>query len=200
MTEPRQHTASSGHGRCRSVAVVGIDGHAVDIEAQLGGRYEFDLQGMPGEPPGQVQDRLQPAIQASQESWPHGRVTVRSAPAALPKPARRLELGMAVAILSAAGEVPEPAPDVVFLGALEPDGRLRAIAGVLPAVLGALKVGAQRVVVPESNVDEAKMAPGVGVVGVRTLRQVLALLRRAPMPDEPPAQARGLIDETRDDA
>ncbi|WP_129665749.1 DUF4192 family protein [Phytoactinopolyspora endophytica] len=51
-------------GRCRSVAVVGVDGHLVDVEARLAGEHGFDLHGLPGEGTGaedQSRQRFQDA-------------------------------------------------------------------------------------------------------------------------------------------
>jgi len=48
--------------------------------------------------------------------------------------------------------------------------------GVLPAVLAA-GAEATHVVVPESHAGKARLVPGVSVLGVRSLRQVLAVLR-----------------------
>jgi magnesium chelatase family protein len=76
--------------------------------------------------------------------------------------------------------------DVVFVGELSLDGRLRPVRGVLPAVLAAANAGLARVVVPEANEAEARLIPGVSVLGARSLSQVLAALRGLPMPDEPP--------------
>src|SRR5690606_20420717 len=50
----------------------------------------------------------------------------------------------------------------------------------------AADAGFERVFVPESNVGEARLVPSVEVVGVRSLRQVVALLRGEEEPDDPP--------------
>jgi hypothetical protein len=42
------------------------------------------------------------------------------------------------------------------------------------------------VVVPEANTGEARQVPDMEVVGARSLRQVLAFLRGAEIPEEPP--------------
>src|SRR5699024_6986959 len=78
--------------------------------------------------------------------------------------------------------------ETVFLGELALDGRLRALRGVLPATLAAAEAGATTVFVPEANVAEAELVTGVAVVGVRSLRHVLALLNGEPEPDDPPVE------------
>lgn len=78
---------------------------------------------------------------------------------------------------------------MVLLGELGLDGRLKPIRGTLPSVLAAATAGRTRFVVPEPNVDEARLVAEVEVFGVRSLRQALALLCGDELPDEPPYPA-----------
>ncbi|MBI5159809.1 MAG: ATP-binding protein, partial [Micrococcales bacterium] len=49
------------------------------------------------------------------------------------------------------------------------DGRLRPVRGVLPAVLAAQRAGAETIMVPAASADEARLVPGIRVVGVVSL-------------------------------
>lgn len=60
----------------------------------------------------------------------------------------------------------------MLLGELSLDGRVRAVRGVLPAVLAAKRDGWPAVVVPADNLAEASLVDGIDVWGVRTLRQL----------------------------
>jgi magnesium chelatase family protein len=176
-------------GRCRSVALVGVQGTVVDIDVHIGGMPGFTLVGLPDASLYEARDRVRAAVLSSGESWPLQKITVSLSPAALPKRGSHFDLGVAVAIMAAADEVPESAtPGVVFLGELALDGRLRSVPGVLPAVLAASKAGVRRVVVPERNVAEARQIPDVSVVGTRSLRQTLAFLRGVDPPDDEPEE------------
>jgi magnesium chelatase family protein len=76
-----------------------------------------------------------------------------------------------MASMAAAGDVSsESVASVVHLGELGLDGRLRPIAGILPAVLAAARSGMTRVMVPSANVPEAALVPGVTVIGLASLR------------------------------
>ncbi|TDC57065.1 ATP-binding protein [Jiangella ureilytica] len=173
--------------RCRSVALIGVRGTVVDIEVHIGGMPGFSLIGLPDASLYESRDRVRAAVLSSRESWPLQRITVSLSPAALPKRGSHFDLGVAVAILAAADEVPLDAVDgVLFLGELALDGRLRPVLGVLPAVLAAERAGLGRAVVPEANVAEARLIPGVRVFGARSLRQVLAFLRGTEIPPEAP--------------
>jgi magnesium chelatase family protein len=63
---------------------------------------------------------------------------------------------------------------------------VRPVRGILPAVLAAADAGYEQVVVPECAAAEASLVPGVSVLGVRSLRQLIAILADEPVPDEEP--------------
>jgi magnesium chelatase family protein len=73
-----------------------------------------------------------------------------------------------------------------MIGELGLDGRVRPVRGVLPAVLAAADAGYEQVVVPECTAAEAALVPGVSVLGVRSLRQLIAVLTDEPVPEEEP--------------
>ena len=172
--------------RCRSVALSGVRGTVVDIEVHIGGMPGFTIVGLPDASLHEARDRVRAAVLSSAETWPLQRITVSLSPAALPKRGSHFDLGVATAIVAAADEQPMPDLDeMVFLGELALDGRLRPVPGVLPAALAAAAAGASQVVVPEANAGEARLVPGLSVLAARSLRQVLAVLRGEPPPDEP---------------
>jgi magnesium chelatase family protein len=99
-------------------------------------------------------------------------------PASLPKRGSSFDLGIAIAILSAAGAIPAPSlGGLMFFGELGLDGRLRPVRGVLPAVAAAAAAGFKTVAVPEENAAEAALVPGVRVVAAPSLGSLLDWLR-----------------------
>jgi magnesium chelatase family protein len=173
--------------RCRSVALSGVRGTVVDIEVHIGGMPGFTIVGLPDASLHEARDRVRAAVLSSAEAWPLQRITVSLSPAALPKRGSHFDLGVATAIVAANEQQPLPVTEgMVFLGELALDGRLRAVPGVLPAALAAAAAGASHIVVPEANSGEARLVPGLSVLAARSLRQVLAVLRGEPVPDEPP--------------
>lgn len=92
---------------------------------------------------------------------------------------------MACAVLGAAERIdPRQIADLVLIGELGLDGRVRPVRGVLPAVLAAAEAGYEHVVVPEQTAGEAALVPGISVLGVRSLRQLIAVLADEPVPEE----------------
>jgi magnesium chelatase family protein len=174
-------------GRTRCVTLLGIDGRIVDVEADVAaGLPAFTVTGLPDTALAQARDRVKAACRNAGLGFPDGRVTVNLSPAALPKQGSGFDHAIAVAVLTAAGVVPPSAPrDVVHLGELSLDGRLKSVRGVLPAVLSAARAGTESVVVPASNEVEARVVPGVEVRAASSLAGLVALYRGEPELDEP---------------
>jgi magnesium chelatase family protein len=172
----------------RTVSLIGAVGHVIDVQADVSpGQVATVLVGRPDAALNEARDRCRMAIINSQLTWPSTRrTTILLSPADLPKRGTHHDLAIAVAVLGATGGVPRDALDgVVFLGELTLDGGLRSVPGVLPMVLAAARQGVRRLVVPEPQADEAAMVPGIDVLGVRSLSQVVAELRGDPVPEAP---------------
>ncbi|GAB3664501.1 YifB family Mg chelatase-like AAA ATPase [Actinocorallia lasiicapitis] len=172
--------------RTRSVGLVGVEGHLVDVEAALtSGTPGLHLVGLPDTALSEARDRVRAAIMHSGEEWPVRHLTVALGPAGLPKAGAGFDVAIAVAILAAAGNLPDGITnDMVMLGELGLDGRIRPVPGVLPAVLGAAEAGVKTVVVPRANGVEAELVPDVKVLAVGSLRSLMCHLRDEPPPPE----------------
>jgi magnesium chelatase family protein len=164
--------------RTHAIALVGVQGHVVEIEADIeAGLVTLLLVGLPDTALREARDRIRSAIVNSQQSWPQRRITVGLSPASLPKRGSGFDLGIAVAILAAAGSVRTvKLNDTVFLSELGLDGRLRPVPGVLPAVAAAATAGFRRIVTAPDNLPEALLVPGVQVVAPANLAALLAWL------------------------
>ena len=165
--------------RTHSIALVGVEGHPVEIETDIeNGLPGLLLVGLPDTALREARDRIRAAIINSGEQWPQRRITVGLSPASLPKRGSGFDLGIAVSVLAAAGTVPTAAIEgVTFLGELGLDGQLRPVCGVLPAVAAAASAGFHKVAVPEISAPEATLVPEVVVLGALTLGALLAWLR-----------------------
>jgi magnesium chelatase family protein len=178
--------------RTHSIALVGVQGHPVEIEADIeNGLVGLMLVGLPDTALREARDRIRAAIVNSREKWPNRRITVGLSPASLPKRGSSFDLGIAVAILAADGAIPPArARDLMFVGELGLDGRLRPVRGVLPAVAAAAAAGFGTVVVPTENAPEACLVPGMRVVAASSLGALLEWLRcQDPVPGSADAVA-----------
>ena len=141
-----------------SRAQEGVAAPAVTVEVHLsGGLPGTSIVGLPETAVKEARDRVRVAIQNAQLDYPSRRVTVSLAPADLPKDGGRFDLPIALGILAAAGQVPkENLGRYEFLGELALSGELRAVTGVLPAALKAVRAG-RTLIVPHANGAEAAL-------------------------------------------
>ncbi len=72
----------------------------------------------------------------------------------------------------------------VLLGELGLDGRVRPVRGILPAVLTAAQSGFSRAIVPLRQAAEAQLVADIDIIGVGSLRHLVAFMRHAPIPDD----------------
>lgn len=179
--------------RAYAVGLVGLDGHVVEVEADLAlGLPGLTVTGLPDAALAEARDRVRAAVVNSGQAWPQRRITLGLSPAWLPKRGSGFDLALAVSVLAAAQVVPPAAlAGRVLLGELGLDGRVRPVRGVLPAVLTAVQAGFERVVVPHANLAEACLVPGVQAVGVQSLRALVAMLRGEPWEEPAPPPAAG---------
>lgn len=171
-----------------SVALDGLVGRPIEVEVDVNsGMPGTVLVGLADTIVNEARDRVRAAVVNSGTSWPDQRVTINLAPSNVPKTGSHFDLAIATAVCMAKRVIPETAlADAVLLGELALDGRLRPVRGVLPATMAAAAAGYAWVFVPESNVGEAALVPDVEVVGLRSLRQLIAMLTGEPEPDDPP--------------
>ncbi|MFE6622955.1 YifB family Mg chelatase-like AAA ATPase [Streptomyces sp. NPDC057740] len=177
-----------GFARTCSVALVGVEGVVVEVQADLEpGVAAFTLVGLPDKSLTESRDRVRAAVVNSGGEWPQKKLTVGLSPASVPKGGSGFDLAVACAVLGASERIdPKVLADIVMIGELGLDGRVRPVRGILPAVLAAADAGYEQVVVPECAAAEASLVPGVSVLGVRSLRQLIAVLADEPVPDEEP--------------
>ena len=163
-------------GRAFSVAVRGLEGEIVEIEADItSGLPGVHLVGLPDTALQESRDRVRAAITNCGNSWPMARLTLALSPATLPKMGSVYDLALAAAVLSAHGKKEWVRLEkTLLMGELALDGRVRPVKGVLPAVLTAKREGWPAVVVPVENLREASLVDGIEVLGARTLGQLHA--------------------------
>ncbi|MFD7996372.1 YifB family Mg chelatase-like AAA ATPase [Streptomyces mexicanus] len=177
-----------GFARTCSVALVGVEGVVVEVQADLEpGVAAFTLVGLPDKSLTESRDRVRAAVVNSGAEWPQKKLTVGLSPASVPKGGSGFDLAVACAVLGAAERIdPRSLTDLVMIGELGLDGRVRPVRGILPAVLAAADAGYDQVVVPECAAAEAALVPGVSVLGIRSLGQLIAVLADEPVPQEEP--------------
>jgi magnesium chelatase family protein len=166
-----------GLGTTAAVALTGLTGHVVEVQAQLAASVPgFTLVGLPDAALHESRERVRAAVLSTGIRWPHRKVTVNLSPASLRKSGSSFDVAIAVAVLAGDGVVPAAGLErVVHLAELGLDGRLQPVRGVLPAVAAAVESGCPDVVVAAGDADEARLVPGARVHAAATLAEVVLL-------------------------
>ncbi|MFC5290907.1 YifB family Mg chelatase-like AAA ATPase [Actinokineospora guangxiensis] len=193
-----------GLTRVWSVALMGVDGIPVEIEADIGGgKPRTHIVGLPDAALNEAKDRVRAATRNSGLPWPDQSITLALSPAALPKGGSGYDLALAVAVQTADSPAEaRPLAGTAFLGELALDGRLRPIRGVLPCLLAARRAGLTRAIVPTQVLPEAQLVSGLEIYGADTLAAVLRWVRGtdgelhqdAEVPTPPPGEVLDLAD------
>ncbi len=155
-------------------ALISLEGETVEIECDLAnGLPGFVVVGLADKAVDEARERVRSALKNSGLTLPPKRITLNLAPADLPKDGTGYDLGMAMAILVASGQLDaNQLQGCLFLGELALDGSLRpAKGGVLAAQL-ARDRGFTQLFLPTANAAEAAMLPDVKVMAADTLLQV----------------------------
>src|ERR687885_2432364 len=113
-----------GLGRALAVALLGLEGHVVEVQADVTpGVPAFLLVGLPDTALGEARDRVRTALANCGLGLPSRRITVNLSPAALPKAGTAFDLAVAAALLAAMGQIPPgAAAQALHLGEPAPDG------------------------------------------------------------------------------
>lgn len=161
-----------------AIVLTGIQGHVIRIDAAITcGPVGLAAVGLPDTTFRETRDRVRAAIINSGHAWPDGQITVTVGSAGMTNRGTSLDLGIAIAILAAAGSVPATGlSSMAFIGELGLDGRLRPVPGVLPAAAVAAQAGYATVMVPAGNRAEALLAEGINVVAPDSLKAAIEVL------------------------
>jgi magnesium chelatase family protein len=168
----------------QSAAVYGIDALIVDIEVNLQPvKGEADTSspvivvGLPDTAVRESRERIRAAITNSSFFFPFHKTTINLAPADVRKEGASFDLPIALGILGANGDLGnfDGLPDVLSIGELSLDGRIRPVRGALSIALRAKENGIKNLLLPEENAPEAAVVKDINVYPARDLRQAVLI-------------------------
>ncbi|MEA4909630.1 MAG: YifB family Mg chelatase-like AAA ATPase [Anaerolineaceae bacterium] len=178
--------------RVYSCAVIGLDGVIVEVEVDTGqGLPSIVIVGLPDTAVQESRERVQAAIKNAGLFYPRKRVTVNLAPASVRKEGPAYDLPIALGVLVATEQIsPETLQDSLVIGELSLDGSVRHVRGVLPMAAVARQESFKRVFVPASDAAEAALIPGLEVIPVESLGELVTHLNgRISLPSHPAVEA-----------
>jgi magnesium chelatase family protein len=157
--------------RVKTVAFQGVEAVPVDVQVMIQpGNAVMNIVGLPDKAVAESRERVRAALHASGLAIPHKRVTVNLAPADLPKEGSHYDLPVALGLMAALGAVPaDMLENYVVVGELALDGTLAAIAGTLPAAIGASALGRGLICPAECGPEAAWAGEELDILAPRSL-------------------------------
>lgn len=161
-----------------TAAICGMEAVMVHVEVDVSsGLPGFLMVGYPGSEVKEAGERVRVALKNSGITIPPMRITVNLSPADIRKCGTSFDLPIAVGILQSLGYLrEEQTKQKMFAGELSLDGRVNAIRGVLPMVRRAQAQGSFQCIVPWENEREGALIPGIEVIGVLSVQEILQVL------------------------
>lgn len=153
----------------------GMDSLPITIEVHLAnGLPSFAVVGLPEAAVRESKDRVRAAIQNAGFAFPNKRITVSLAPADVPKEGSRFDLGIAMGILVATGQMDgRLLTDHEFVGELALSGEVRAVRGILPTALACAAVE-HTLILPEENENEAALVQSLNGFKAKHILDIFA--------------------------
>ena len=152
-----------------------LDAPIVHIQAHIArGLPAFSVVGLPNTSVKESKDRVRSAIISSNFKFPEGRITVNLTPANTPKSGGRYDLGIALSILIASGQI-VPSVDITmleFYGELGLDGKIAAVNGLFPSIVQAENARHTSIIPPSKD-------PNLSLLSQETMRTAAHLLEVA---------------------
>ena len=160
--------------RVSTVAFEGIEARAVDVQVQVApGLPAFHVVGLADKAVSEARERVRSALVASGLALPSRRITVNLAPADMPKEGSHYDLPIALGLMAAIGAIPHDAlAGFSVLGELGLDGSIAAVAGVLPAAIGANARGEGLICPAACGAEAAWASPELQIVAASSLIQL----------------------------
>ena len=165
--------------RLHSVTLEGIDGVICEVEVDVGrGGFEKSvIVGLPDTAVKESIERVRSAIVNCGYRHPKTQSVINLAPADVKKAGPAFDLPIALGMLIGQGVLANSGlNDVIVVGELALDGRVRPVNGVLSMAMTAAESGFGRMIVPLENAKEAAVVEQMEVFGVGSLTQAAGFL------------------------
>jgi magnesium chelatase family protein len=171
----------------RTFTLDGISARPVRVEVDVHrGLPGFAIVGLPDAAVREARERVRAALVNCGFEFPLQRIVVNLAPASLRKAGPGMDLAIAVALLSASGQLEwGRLADLAFAGELALDGATRPVHGALAIAEAAREDGAEAIVVPAENGAEAALATGIEVIPLDALGRLPGLAAEEWQPERP---------------
>ena len=157
--------------RVFSCAVIRLESVIVEVEVNYSnGMAGVMIVGLPDAAVQESRERVQTAVKNAGLRFPHHRIVVNLAPAAVRKEGPTYDLPIALGVIILAGYLPNEVVDnTLVVGELSLEGVVWHTRGVLPMAARARANGYKRMFVPETDAGEAALIPDLEVIPSKSL-------------------------------
>jgi magnesium chelatase family protein len=161
-----------------SLDVHGIEAHIVEIEVDIiKGLPNFIIVGLPDSTIKESRERIRSAIENSGMEFPPKNFIVNLAPAGFKKQGSTFDLPIAIAILSATGQVDVDLTSVAIVGELSLDGKVRPVKGTISMAISLYRSHIKKIIVPYENRYEACAIDEIEVYPVKNISEAISACR-----------------------
>ena len=167
------------YSRVLTASLYGLSGEPTwaEVDAE-NGLPNFTVVGLANQSIREARERIRSAMENSGFDFPQKRITVNLTPANKKKDGSHYDLPIAAGLLICSGLNASKYEDALAegklacFGELTLDGRINAVDGALPMVIGLKKSGAEELILPEANLKEAMLIKGIKLYPAKTIGQV----------------------------
>lgn len=181
--------------RSYTVAFKGIDVLPITVEVHIAsGLPAFTIVGLPDKAVGESKERVRASLNSIGLALPAKRITINLAPADVMKEGSHFDLPIALGLLAAMDVFPATGlEDTMVMGELGLDGRIRSVAGILPAAVAATAAD-QTFICPEEQGSEAAWSGNKHIIAAPSLTAILHYFKDGvPLP---PPSTKDMTNET----
>ena len=161
--------------KVNSVGLMGMDGFTVSVETDVtGGMPGFDIVGLGDAAVKEARERVRSGIKNCGYPFPSKKIVVNMAPASMRKEGAGYDLPIAIGIMAATRQIPNPPEGAIVVGELSLDGSVNHITGVLPMVISMFEKGYRDFYVPEAAAGEAAVVDNANIYPVKKLSELVS--------------------------
>jgi magnesium chelatase family protein len=166
-----ESTVQSTQSTVQSVITLGSAGIVAKIECHLYNSLPgIVIVGFTNKAVDEAKERIRGAFANSGLFIPPKRIILNIAPADVPKDGSSYDLALAAALMVAAKQVKyQFSADEALLGELGLDGSVRPVRGIIGKLLAGRAKGITKFYIPEANLGQAQLVPGITLFPVSEL-------------------------------
>ncbi|AEL18274.1 YifB family Mg chelatase-like AAA ATPase [Borreliella bissettiae] len=158
---------------------IGYEGELIEIEIDIKkGISGIDIVGLAGSEIKESRERVKSAIKNSNFNFPKDRILINLAPAGIKKLGTAFDLSIAISIIKIQESKDNKNLEILILGELQLDGKIRSIKAVLPAIALAKEKEIKFAIVPFENLEEARLIDGLNIWGVKDLKETIKIIEQ----------------------